>query len=1032
LPYKTNAGLKVRKKMKKNLPYLLITFICLLAFWQVAFFTQTLKYDILDGYLPGHFFLSECLRNNVFPLWNPYQQLGFPIYADLINTNYPVNMLIARLFPYTNITFHILFILYLIIAGTGAFKLSRQLKITDEISLLIGIAYPLSGFFTGNAQHMQFIIGAAWLPYALLFFIKLSTEGKIRNTLLFVLFACLLISGGYPPTAILLAYILCMVYFLVLIKNLKEKNIRRALSFSLHCGIAVMLIIALCSGLIISLWQSAPFVNRYIQLNYETSVSNPFTPESLISLISPLAPVVHPDLFHTDLSMNNLYFSSVMVMFFMYALFIRKNSKSLFILVAGILILLISFGDHFFIHKLFYDHVPFFNKFRHPSNLRVFTILFFLLFTGIQLSRYSPAKSENFTLFRRVYCLFLGIIFLTCLLSFVIIIKKAAGPFDFKPTMTRFLNDFGIFGPLFLQTSVILLINSVFLYFILIKKKNHLFFRLVFAMLIAETLAFTQINLPYTVTSKYNPLEIRNFLRNRPLGFPLPDHHILYDNTEQSVACIPLLHNTNTYAKTVSPYARYPFYLNGYYDLLKDSLLFKNVTGNKLLYFGDTILPVQFMKKFTVEKISPDTKYVFVDDSLYDDCFKNLRINSSGINNVKCHYFSPARLSFETFSQTSQLAVLLQNNYPGWKVYVDGKETRHYTVNQTLIGIILSPGKHRVTFEYRNRLYSRAAFFSFSLFFVLLILTIVLTMVETKKTTLGNVYTGSFFTLLIGIPVFFILRPVVPYAETQVKNNRLISHQLDKMIAEEKEKSISLVFNTESPDPFTEKYSRKNFIYQRFRLPVDGIKFWEILDTLKSEKLLYIWSNVLEIPEIRDIIQMHFPILTRQYTGDRYSVSLYSRGISDMVNPDFLYLNDFEGISRCWSMDRTILDSTIVCSGSYAEKLSPNREFGSTFRTAIDHVPVNGIRVFSALQFYRDGDQSCNLVITINRSNKTLYYLGIDLDKFCLNDRGWNKGFASQYYPESTLKKGDEIVVYCWNNGKNKAFYIDDFLVKIE
>ena len=98
-------------------------------------------------------------ENNIF--LNPYQQLGFPIYADLINTNYPVNMLIARLFPYTNITFHVLFVIYLIIAGWGAYKLSLQLGIIEKVALLTGIAYPLSGFFTGNAQHMQFIIGQA-------------------------------------------------------------------------------------------------------------------------------------------------------------------------------------------------------------------------------------------------------------------------------------------------------------------------------------------------------------------------------------------------------------------------------------------------------------------------------------------------------------------------------------------------------------------------------------------------------------------------------------------------------------------------------------------------------------------------------------------------------------------------------------------------------------------------------------------------------------------------------------------------------
>jgi hypothetical protein len=1023
---------KSNEKMKKYLPYLLIAFICIIAYWQVAFFSHTLKYDILDGYLPGHFFISECLRNNIFPLWNPYQQLGFPIYADLTNTNYLVDMFIARLFPYTNITFHILFILYLIIAGTGVYKLSKQLKISGDISLLIGIAYPLSGFFTGNAQHIQFIIGAAWLPLSLFYFIRLSAQLKTRDMLLFVIFTSLLITGGYPSIAILLTYILGILYVYFLLRFIRGKQFRLALSFSLQCLTAGFLLMVLCSGIFVSIWQSTPHVSRFIKLSYDNSITNPFTPESLISLITPLVPVTHPVLFRTDLSMNNLYFGVIMLIFFIYALFKRNNRKSLLILAAGVLMLFISFGDHFFIHKLLYDHVPLFNKFRHPSALRVFTILFFLLYTGIQISRYNPEKKENFPLFRRIYYFFLGVILLSCLVSFVIIIIKAFGPIDFKPTMTSLLKDYGIFGPLFIQTSLILLINVVFIYFILIKKQNHLFFRIVFIMVITETLFFTQINLPYTVTSKYNPLEIRNFLRNRPSGFPLPDHHLLSDNTDESVASFPLLYNTNTYAKTVSPNVRYPFYLNGFYNLEKDSLLFKNATDNELLYFGDTILPSQAMKKLIPEQISADTKYVFVDDSLYNDGFKDIRIGSTGVNDIKCKYFSPERICFETFSQTSQLAVLLQNNYPGWKVYVDGTETRHYTVNKTLMGVLLLPGKHTVIYEYRNRLYINATLFSFSLFYVLLILTTVLMMIEVKRSTWGNIFTGTFLALLIGTPVFLVLKPIVPYEKIQVKTNQQISHHINRIIEEEKEKKIFLIFNTESPDPFKAKYAGEEVVYQRFRLPTDGKKLWGMLDTLKTDKLLYTWSNVLEIPEIHDIIQLYYPILNKQYIGYRYSVSLYSKGPLNTVNRDFLYPNDFEGISRGWSFDKTILDSTIVYSGRYAEKLTPNQEFGSTFRYTVNHIPADGIKIFSALQFHRDGNQSCHLVITVNRKNETLYYQAINLDIFCKEETVWNKGFTSLQLQRATLKKGDEILVYCWNSGKNKALYIDDFMVRIE
>jgi hypothetical protein len=208
--------------MKRILPYLIIALVCIIAFIQVAFLCQTLKYDILDGYLHGHYFLSECLRNNIFPLWDPYQQLGFPIYADMLNTNYIVDMVIGRLMPYTNVTFHVLFILYIIIAGYGAYALSNHLKIDTRVSLCIAIAYALSGFITGNAQHIQFIIGAAWFPFALLYFLKLSEEIKVSHALGFIIFTHLLSTGGYPSFVILLAYIVFILFVLVIIDRAKK------------------------------------------------------------------------------------------------------------------------------------------------------------------------------------------------------------------------------------------------------------------------------------------------------------------------------------------------------------------------------------------------------------------------------------------------------------------------------------------------------------------------------------------------------------------------------------------------------------------------------------------------------------------------------------------------------------------------------------------------------------------------------------------------------------------------------------------
>ena len=246
-------------------------------------------------------------------------------------------------------------------------------------------------------------------------------------------------------------------------------------------------------------------------------------------------------------------------------------------------------------------------------------------------------------------------------------------------------------------------------------------------------------------------------------------------------------------------------------------------------------------------------------------------------------------------------------------------------------------------------------------------------------------------------------------------------------------KNDFVLLNVESPTPFDSVLSGINNAYRRFRLQSDGMNLWDMMDTLNTKRLIYVWSNVLEIPEIQDIILMHFPVIKQHTFGERYKIIEFAKDTSNeiRIRPP-VYLNNFETAAPQWSINGIILDSTRFYSGRFSECLSMEREFSSTFRYTLDHVPAGGIKVFAAVQFLYDGNQPINLVITVSRKGETIYYHAIDLSQFHTNKSGWNIGFASQQWLRSSLRKGDEIVVYCWNNGKNRSVYLDDFLVKME
>jgi len=81
---------------------ILLIVIALIAYWQIAFLQNGLKWDMLDVVFPYRYYIGECLQNGYFPFWNPYQQLGYPIHADLqCPTWYPETLLIGYFFGYS-------------------------------------------------------------------------------------------------------------------------------------------------------------------------------------------------------------------------------------------------------------------------------------------------------------------------------------------------------------------------------------------------------------------------------------------------------------------------------------------------------------------------------------------------------------------------------------------------------------------------------------------------------------------------------------------------------------------------------------------------------------------------------------------------------------------------------------------------------------------------------------------------------------------------------------------------------------------
>ncbi len=150
--------------MKKG-GYILLFLVIVIAFWQLVFLQNGIKWDFVDAFLPSRYFFSESILNNQFPLWNPYLLYGTPIYADLVSVFNPEFWIIGNMFGYSNISLQFVFLAYIFVAGVSFFYFLKQFNSDYKISIGLSVAYMFSGFVIGNAQHVAFVCGYALIPF---------------------------------------------------------------------------------------------------------------------------------------------------------------------------------------------------------------------------------------------------------------------------------------------------------------------------------------------------------------------------------------------------------------------------------------------------------------------------------------------------------------------------------------------------------------------------------------------------------------------------------------------------------------------------------------------------------------------------------------------------------------------------------------------------------------------------------------------------------------------------------------------------
>ncbi|MBI3914050.1 MAG: YfhO family protein [Chloroflexi bacterium] len=150
-------------------------------FWQITLGQQVLyATDTIRLFHPFGVELARALNEGRLPLWTPYLQSGFPLFAEgQVAALYPLNLVLYKFLP-AHFALSYALLIHLAFAGAGMYLCARAFGYSPVATLLAGIAFSLGGFSISQLNHPTITAASAWLPWIILFQRKFFAAAERR------------------------------------------------------------------------------------------------------------------------------------------------------------------------------------------------------------------------------------------------------------------------------------------------------------------------------------------------------------------------------------------------------------------------------------------------------------------------------------------------------------------------------------------------------------------------------------------------------------------------------------------------------------------------------------------------------------------------------------------------------------------------------------------------------------------------------------------------------------------------------------
>lgn len=736
-----NQNLSVNPEMPIWVVLMIFAITILIFFGGHIFGNYFLWDDFREYFFPAQSLAASELANGRIPFWNPYSLGGMPFLADIqVGFWYPFNRLLGlsigddgMISPWF---YQIILFLHFFIMQINFYVLARYLKISSYGGLIGAIAFSFSYPILLHIIHPAIVFHWAWFPLIFYFLKKSLDESNGRYSAIAGLILGITTLSGHPQISFYFFFILATYIVWYFVSGIITKKVNlKIIILSTSFGILSLIIAVLIFSIQFLPSNTLSKHTTRSEMNYEKSSENSLKYEQIFALFSPrmfgyydadnqteFQPLLK-DEYNGKLEFvrnyhyweTAAYFGSIALLIALIGVVIVKKDNFLWFLIVLILFgFFYAFGKNFAIHPIFYN-LPFFDIFRNPVRMFVFSIFGLSLFAGFAFDTIFINRDKSI---QNKVLIISGIILLIALLNVIGISQSLCGITEENQSKSVSLS---------ILPFIMLLIVAISIFGIYKYKVNRI---IIFGIIITALFIELYFQGVGFIQSKVNPKTIYELPEETLKAFRPDSKHsdqfrvktriyspsfMAMNRNQGMVSRIYQLEGYNPLvlnnASLPVPWEKVFELLNVRYDIQIDPqngqpgfVEITNRNGNAWFVRRAKYIELDKAKDYFNKNNIDFKKEVIIHTRNFD--ISGYQSNSGDSINpntiIKLLNYEPNEISYEVEAADNGIVVFSEIYYPDWKGYVDGKEVEILQANNSLRAIAINKGKHIIEMKYES------------------------------------------------------------------------------------------------------------------------------------------------------------------------------------------------------------------------------------------------------------------------------------------------------------------------------------------